>query len=77
MAVPKTWHVNPGQEIILPQGSECMRGGFGSEVWYNPMLNKSYYITGSAGFGWDIMEYDQPLCPRCWERYAEYREERR
>jgi len=77
MAVGKTWHVDPGNQIILPQGSERMRTGFGSEVWYNPIMNRSYYITGSARFGWDVIEYNQPLCPKCWERYNQYREGRR
>ena len=72
-----TWQVKPGDNIILPQGTEFMRGGMGSEVWYNPVMNRSYYITGSAALGWEITEYDQPLCPRCWERYAEYKEGRR
>jgi len=49
----------------------------GSEVWYNPIINKSYSITGSAQLGWQIIEYDRPLCSRCWERYAQYREGRR
>lgn len=72
-----SWQVKPGGNIILPEGTEFMRGGGGSEVWYNPLMNRSYYITGSAALGWQITEYDQPLCSRCWERYREYTEGRR
>jgi len=73
----RVWQVKAGHPIILPQGTEFMRGGLGSEVWYNPVMNKSYYITGSAQLGWQITEYDQPLCSTCWKRYAEYQERRR
>lgn len=72
----RSWEVKAGDNIILPEGTEFMRGGGGSEVWYNPHMNRSYYITGSPALGWQITEYDQPLCPKCWERYAEYQEGR-
>ena len=74
----RQWHVKPGDTVILPEGSEFMRGGFGgSEIWYNPILNKSYYITGHPDLGWDVTEYDEPLCPLCWERYRRYRRDGR
>ena len=77
MGVIKSWHVAPGQEIILPQGSEQMQQGFGHTIWYSPHLDHSYYIQGSNFSGWDVYEYDTALCGKCWERRAEYRERRR
>lgn len=75
--IVKQWHVASGQQIILPQGAELMQQGIGHEIWYSPHLDHSYYIVGSNVAGWDITEYDQPLCSRCQERRAEYREGRR
>lgn len=70
----KQWpHVPPGREVVLPWGSEYMRGGLGYTIYYNPGLNTSYYITGNYGAGWDVIEYNQPLCGKCWERYRSYR----
>lgn len=77
MGIIKQWEVKPGAQIILPQGSELMRQGIGHEIWYNPILDHSYYLQGSNPAGWEITEYDQPLCRRCWDRRAEYREGRR
>lgn len=68
------WHVPPGQEIQLPPGTEEMRGGLGYWVWYNPVLNRSYYITGYPAAGYDVIEYVGPLCSTCWERYRRYRQ---
>jgi hypothetical protein len=67
-------HIPPGATINLPQGTEFMRSGLGNWTYYNPILNKSFYITGSTMTGYDVIEYDQPLCPLCWERYRRYRE---
>jgi hypothetical protein len=71
----RQWHVKPGETVILPEGSEFMRGGFGTEIWYNPYIDKSYYIVGSHDYGWDVTEYDTPLCPLCWERRERYRQD--
>jgi len=68
----RRWHVRPGEIIELPEGSEFMRRSGGSEIWYNPFINKSYYITGHPDLGWDVIEYDSPLCDQCWERYRRY-----
>jgi len=70
----KTWHVDPGQTIILPEGSEQMRESWSHSIWYSPHLDRSYYIQGSNLAGWDVTEYAGPLCGRCSERRAQYRE---
>ena len=67
-------HIPPGGEIRLPGGTEFMRAGLGHWIYYNPSLNTSYYITGSATAGYDVIEYSQPLCPKCWERYRRYQQ---
>jgi len=66
-------HIPPGVPIDFPAGTELMRSGFGNWVYYNPRQNKSYYVTGGASTGYDVMEYDQPLCDQCWERYRRFR----
>jgi len=68
MGNPRTWKVRPGETIILPVGSELMRSGLGHQIWYNPIINKSYYMMGNNVDGWQIIEYDQPFCDLCWER---------
>ena len=70
-------HIPPGRSIDTPAGTEFMRGGWGYWIYYNPVLNRSYYITGSNLAGWDVIEYDQPLCGMCWQRYQEYRQNAR
>jgi len=70
----RSWNVGPGETIIIPQGSECMVVGMGSEVWYNPIINKSYKIIGATNFGWQIIEYNGPLCSLCQERRRRYLE---
>lgn len=74
MGILRQWHVDPGNEIVIPQGSEIMRQSLGHEIWYSPQLDHSYFIQGSNLSGWDVTEYDQALCGRCWERRDEYRE---
>jgi len=70
----KQWpHIRPGRQVHLPPGSEFMRSGFAHTIYYNPRSNKSYYITGNNRAGWDVIEYDQPFCDLCWERYYQYR----
>lgn len=66
------WHVPPGVPINFPDGTEMMRSGFGIWIYYNPFQNKSWYVTGAASKGYDVIEYDQPLCDKCWERYRRY-----
>lgn len=58
----------PGQDVILPIGSELMRSALMSWVYYNPYLNISYHITGSKSLGFSIIEYPYPLCPLCRQR---------
>lgn len=77
MGILKTWHVAPGQTIILPEGSEQMRQSWSHSIWYSPHLDRSYYMQGSNFAGWDVTEYEGALCGRCSERRAEYREGRR
>ena len=67
-------YIPPGSIINLPQGTEFMRGGLGYWIYYNPYATKSYYITGTESNGYEVIEYDQPLCGECWERYRRYRE---
>lgn len=70
----KQWpHIPPGRQVHLPAGSELMRSGLGHTIYYNPRSNRSYYITGNNRAGWDVIEYDQPFCDLCWERYYQYR----
>lgn len=77
MGVLKSWHVPSGKQIILPQGAEQMQRGMLHEIWYSPHLDRSYYIEGNNLAGWDVHEYDGPLCGNCQERRAQYRERRR
>jgi len=49
-----------------------MGGGVTYWIYYNPRLNRSYYIAGSPAAGYDVIEYPYPLCPRCWERYRRF-----
>lgn len=72
--MPAQWpHIPPGSRISLPPGTEHMRGGLGYHIYYNPRLNRSYYITGTNQAGWDVIEYNQPLCNECWKRYRSHR----
>jgi len=64
--------IPPGGSIPLPEGTERMGGGVTYWIYYNPRLNRSYYIAGSPAAGYDVIEYPYPLCPRCWERYRRF-----
>ncbi len=77
MDIVRSWHVDPGGQIILPQGAERMQRGMLHEIWYSPQLDNSYYIEGTSLAGWDVYQYDGPLCGRCQERRSQYREGRR
>lgn len=70
----KSWHVDPGVEIVLPEGSERMRSAVTHEIWYSPHLDHSYLLQGHNAYGWDVYEYDSALCGRCQERREQFRE---
>ena len=61
-----------GQKVVIPKGSELMTSGAFSWIYYNPYINKSYYISGSMRTGFEILEYDYPLCASCQERRRRY-----
>lgn len=72
---PMQWpHIAPGQTIPLPAQTQLMGGGLTYWIYYNPPLNRSYYLTGSPQAGYDVIEYAHPLCERCWEAYRRYRD---
>jgi len=66
-----------GKTIELPPGSECMRSGLGSEIWYHPGLDRSFHLYGSNQTGWLITAINGAFCPKCQERRSQYREGRR
>lgn len=74
MAGPIQWTSPAGRDVILPQGSEFVRGSLMSWIYYNPYLNRTYHISGSKARGFTVIEYPYPLCSKCWERYRRYQQ---
>jgi len=43
-----------------------------SWIYYNPMLNVSWHITGNDLVGYDIIQYPFPFCDLCRARRERY-----
>ena len=68
----RNWHVKPGDSIDLPAGTEFMAARMYSTIYYNPVLNVSWHISGNQLVGYDVIQYPYPFCDLCRARREQY-----
>lgn len=68
----RSWHVKPGEAIDLPAGTEFMAARMFASIYYNPILNVSWHISGNQLVGYDIIQYPYPFCDLCRARREQY-----
>lgn len=70
LTLVREWVVPYEDEIDMPEGTIEARSTY-PYVWYNPELDRTYYIQESRE-GWWVQEWSGPLTPCCLDIAIEY-----